>query len=121
MAKTKAEVAKRVLQKLGRLARGQAAFADDLKLAEDTYDAVYKMLQAPELLAPWPPAEDIPEEAYLPIVALVASMLTSEFRVTAEALAKIELDASQAKPQLRANAFEPWTSADDGPIEMEKL
>ena len=107
------------MQKLGRLARGQTAFADDLKLATDTYDAVYKMLQAPELLAPWPPDEDIPEEAYLPIVALVSALLTSEFRVTAEALAKIEFDAKEAKPQLRANTYEPWNSEDDGPVEIE--
>ena len=121
MAKTKQEVAKRVLQKLGRLARGQTAFADDLKLATDTYDAVYKTLQRPELLAPWPPDDDIPEEAYLPIVALVSAELTSEFRVTAEAQAKVVLDASGAKPQLRANVYTGWNSDDDGPIEIESF
>ena len=124
MAKTRQEIAKRVIQKLGRVGRGQTVFADDLKLALDTYDLVYAALQAPELLAPWPPDDNIPDEAYLPMVALVAAELLAEFRVSDRAAAKIQFDVDDnnpmgAKSQLRANSYEGYTSENDGPVKVE--
>ena len=44
---------------------------------------------------------------------------TLALHIAAEAQAKVVRDAAEAKPQLRANTYEPWNSEDDGPIESE--
>ena len=124
MAKSKEEIAKKVLQKLGALATGQVPSDADLQLAQDAYESVFQTLQAPELLAPWLEDDNIPENAVFPIVGLCAALLTNEFGVSGEDRQNILIYADSRTPngaysRLRANNYKEYDSDTDGPVEGE--
>lgn len=108
MAKAAEEVAEIALRMLGELGTGQTAPDADLRICTDSYAGIWQQLQSPELLATWAVDADIPDEAVMPIAALIASDVLPIFQPSANTVALVEAKAANAKPQLRANLTTPW-------------
>ncbi len=69
---TKAELATKVMQELGRLQAGQTINSDDSTLIQDAYDSMYLMLRDDHSVN-WGPDEDIPQQFEIPITALLSN------------------------------------------------
>jgi hypothetical protein len=78
---TRTELYTRTLQKLGTLAAGEVASADDAALIQTKYGSLYEQLQTLGLVA-WAATEDIPEYLAEPIVQMVAALNVDEFEIT---------------------------------------
>jgi len=93
---TKAELATKVLQKLGIVAQGQSPDSADSVIVEDAYDSAYYYLRACHLVT-WGGADEIPDGAVLPVRDFVASRVAEEFGKSrtydSERLAKHDLAA----------------------------
>lgn len=85
---------RRCLQRLGVLASGETASAEDRALVVETYESVYEEIQARiGTRAYWTASGDVPDELALPLATIVAYQLTDEFEVPMEKLMKLRSDA----------------------------
>lgn len=85
---------RRTLQRLGILASGETATADDRGIVEETYQAVYEEIQARiGTRAYWSIGGDVPDELALPLATIVAYQLADEFEVPMEKVLKLRSDA----------------------------
>ena len=80
MAKTKLEIAVKVLRKLGRLPDGQVAPASQTAIVEDSYDGLYSELEGRALVS-WSATDDIPDFAAHYIVILLCGRVADDFGV----------------------------------------
>lgn len=78
---TLVELHQRALQKLGRLATGQTADADDAAIIQTKYGSLYEQLQTLALLT-WAADETIPEWAAEAIVQMIAALSVDEFEIS---------------------------------------
>lgn len=96
---TKAQLAVKVLQKLGVLAAGDTADSNDQTLVEEAYDSAYQYLRSLHLVS-WGSSDDIPTYAVLPVRNYVASTIANDFgkqrSVEEERQSIIELAATLA-------------------------
>ena len=100
MPKTKQEIATEVLQEVGELATGQTPSDADARICRDKYDQVYSGLLSNKLVS-WGPDDSVPDDAVLPIVALVARSVTTIFGVSGTTLQDIAAKSSVAEGMLR--------------------
>lgn len=85
---------RRVLQRLGILASGETASAEDRALVEETYTAVYEEISARiGNRAYWSVTGEVPDELALPLATIVAFQLVDEFEVPVEKVMKLRSDA----------------------------
>lgn len=80
MAKTIAEIAQDVLQKLGRLPEGQTATSAQRKKVTDAYEGLYDELNKDSLVN-WSSADNIPEFAVYPVKTMLTGMVADDFGV----------------------------------------
>jgi hypothetical protein len=80
MAKTKTEIATKVLEELGRLPDGQVAPNSQIKKVKDAYDSLYGDLFNRSLVN-WTADGSIPEFAVYPIIQLTAARIARTFGV----------------------------------------
>lgn len=78
MAKTLKEVAKRVLQDLGRLPNGQVATAAQENIILDAYNGVYESLLNDEIVN-WASDDDVPDFAVRAVVTLLKGQVAEAF------------------------------------------
>ena len=100
MAKTKAQIAEKVLQKLGILESGETVDSDDQDIVTDKYDSIYGVLAADDKVS-WGSGDDIPTEAVTSIVSIVANDCLSEFIVSQDKQMIVERDYNRAMANLR--------------------
>jgi hypothetical protein len=85
---------RRALQRLGILASGETASAEDRALVVETYESVYEEINARVgTRAYWSVGGDVPDELALPLATIVAYQLTDEFEVPAEKAMKLRMDS----------------------------
>ena len=85
---------RRSLQRLGILASGETASAEDRALVVETYASVYEEIQARVgTRAYWSVGGDVPDELALQLATIVAYQLTDEFEVPIEKVMKLRADA----------------------------
>lgn len=80
MSKTILEIAKEVLQEIGRLPDGQVAPASQTKTVENAYNGLYEELLNNSLVN-WSANENIPEFATNPIIIILAGRVSGRFGV----------------------------------------
>lgn len=97
---TKAEIATKVLQKLTVIAADQTAATNDSTLVQEKYDSLYQLLKADDLVS-WGSTQDIPTEAVIPVVGLVARECLEEFTVPPNVATTIMLDEDRYRGQLK--------------------
>lgn len=97
---TIAEVAEKVLQKLGVLESGATADSDDTAITTAKYNSVYGILAAQDLVS-WGSADDIPTASVEPVVSIVADACLSEFIIPQDKQMIISRDSQRAYDQLR--------------------
>ena len=115
MPKTKQEIATEVLLEVGELATGQTPNDADAKICRDKYDQVYALLLNDRLVN-WGPDDSVPDEAVIPIVALVARTVTTIFGVGGQTLQDIKDKSSGSEAALR-NIMTNDYSHEDTPME----
>jgi len=106
MSKTLAEVAEKVLKKLGRLADGQVAPASQKKSVTDEYDGLYDELLNDGLVN-WAKADSIPDFAYNPICILLLGRVADDFGVPDKWSAR----ETQQRKKISAQISSPYVSA----------
>lgn len=116
------ELSTRVLQKLGVLASGEVADADDHSLIQTKYGSLYEQLQGLSLAA-WASNEDIPEYAAEAIVQMVAAICVDEFEISDPKRSALLLEGmlhmqppAQAEKALRKQLARAYVSS---PIQSE--
>jgi len=80
MARTKTEIATRVLKKLGRLPDGQVATASQKKTVTDEYDDLYQELLEDENVS-WSEDDDIPNNVARFIIVILLGRVAEDFGV----------------------------------------
>lgn len=100
MPKSKEEIAKEVLLEVGEYATTQTPSGADIKICTDKYDQVYALLLSKKLVS-WGPDDSVPEEAVLPIVAIVSRTVTTIFGVGGQTLQDIVAKAGISEAVLR--------------------
>ena len=100
MAKTKAEIAEKVLQKLGVLESGEAVDSDDQTIVEDKYDSWYAVLAADDKVS-WGSGDDIPNAAAASVVSIIANDCLTEFAIPQDKQMIIARDANIAMDNLK--------------------
>ena len=111
MAKTKAEIRDRALQKLGKLAAGQTAKGLDKDTVDDAYDQVYARLERRGLVS-WA-ADSVPDEFVEDIVAVIAFERSEG--VPQERYARLASDARRAQVNIAGTLSGHW----ENPREVE--
>ena len=114
MSKTIAEIAKEVLQEIGRLPDGQVAPASQVKTVEDAYTGLYDELLNDSLVN-WAIADDeIPEFATDPIIIMLAGRVAGKFGVpnqwrAAEPTMRLRLGKNISSPYVsQTTTFEDY-------------
>lgn len=102
---TKAEIATKVLQKLTVLDADETATTADSTLVQEKYDAIYPLLHALDLIS-WGSGADIPTEAVIPIVGLVARECIEEFSVPDKISISLINNEERYKDQLKTLEYE---------------
>jgi len=108
---TKTEIATKVLQKLTVLEADETPSTEDLTLVESKYDSVYPLLKSEDLVN-WGSGEDIPTQAVIPVVGLVARECIEEFTVLQQIMQSLMINEGRYKRQLKAleyNYYVPLT------------
>ena len=113
MAKTKAEIAEKGLQKLGVLESGETVDSADQTIVEDVYDSTYKILAAQDLVS-WGSGDDIPTEAVNPIVFIVAENCLTEFIIPQDKQMLVIRGAEKAMGQLKMLEFVDYVPDEEG-------
>lgn len=106
--KTKAEIAGRVLEKLGVKAQGQNASAQDQILAEEAVASVHAKLTDQRRIEF--DVELVPDWAWTPLIYLVARDLVDDFGISGERLQSILSSAARADRDLwdlQADNYDP--------------
>jgi len=110
MAKTRNEIALKVLYKAGRAAIGNTPNSALLKIAKEAYDARYTQLLKNGLVN-WALSGSVPEEAVTPIVLLVTIDCGDMLGMNEQRLQRMILQERLALKQL-AEAFAPTYEAE---------
>jgi hypothetical protein len=97
---TKTQIATKVLQKLTVLEADETADSNDLSLVEGKYDAIYPLLAARDSVS-WGSTDDIPVEAEIPVVGLVARECIEEFTVPQIVAQSLIINEDRYHNQLR--------------------
>ena len=85
---------RRSLQRLGILAAGETASAEDRALVAETYESLYEEIQARVgTRAYWSLGSDVPDELSLQLATIVAYQLSDEFEVPMEKVMKLRMEA----------------------------
>ena len=85
---------RRVLQRIGVLASGETASAEDRALVLETYASVYEEILARiGNRAYWSVSGDVPDELALPLASIVGYQLADEFELPMEKVMKLRADA----------------------------
>lgn len=100
MAVTRAQMANRILRRLGVLGTGQKAKSEDTSYALQAYDELYSQLE--ELgLAEWGATDDVPNEYVNDIVNWAAYNLIDDFKCSTQRYQRIQIASSRAEPNIR--------------------
>ena len=100
MAKTKAQVAEKVLQKLGVLESGETVDTDDQAIVTDKYDSWYQVLAADDKVT-WGSGDDIPTEAVASVVSIIANDCLTEFIIPQDKQILIARDSQTGMDNLK--------------------
>lgn len=101
MAKTKAQIAQRVLTKTNRVPIGETADANLTALVKEHYDEVYQELLQ-DGLVDWGSADSVPDHAVSLIVLLVTVRAADDLRVPEQRLQRLIAQVKPARKQLAA-------------------
>lgn len=103
---------RRSLQRLGILASGETASAEDRALVVETYESLYEEIQARVgTRAYWSLGGDVPDELALQLATIVAYQLTDEFEVPMEKVMKLRVDAEDGSDAAWAKVLSLTTRA----------
>lgn len=110
MTKTRSDLAQRALQRLGVVAAGQAASAEDMAIALAQVDPLYAELVSRDVMA-GVDMDAIPDEYFLPIADRLAAELGPDFGIqnvdvaSTEARLRRMFAGDYHSPVLRTNYF----------------
>lgn len=110
---TKAEIAIMVMQKLTKLAPGETITTDDSALIQAKYDSFYHILAAQNLVS-WGSTDDIPIQAEIPVVGLLAKECLNEFTIPARIAQDLLINEQNYKNILKMYEYQyyvPHTEA----------
>jgi hypothetical protein len=108
MAQTLATIYNRTLRRLGVLARGQTATAEDTADMVNAYAEVWARLDKRHL-AYWDDDDSVPNEHVNDVVALMAKSRLDDYGVDGERRVSILSDASQAEYNIAKITASPKT------------
>ena len=109
---TKSEIATKVLQKLTVLEADETKDTDDDTLVQGIYDSVYHILAAEDLVS-WGSGDDVPSNAVLPVVGLVARECIEEFTVPAQVAQGLILNEQRYKGMLSMLEHDDYVPEED--------
>ena len=101
---TKQDIRNQVLRRLKVLPAGQTADSEDASIVETAYDNLHALLTEREVIN-WGSSDDIPSEAVLPIVSLVADAVADEFLTKNDEQRRIRLRLEAYGQTGNAGAF----------------
>ena len=101
---TKQDIRNQVLRRLKVLPAGQTADSEDASIVETAYDNLHALLTEREVIN-WGASDDIPSEAVLPIVSLVADAVADEFLTKNDEQRRIRLRLEAYGQTGNAGAF----------------
>lgn len=116
MATDLATIYNRTLRRLGVLARGQTATAEDTDDMGQAYNEIYAWLDRHEITS-WDSTDDVPDEFVNDIVALMAFTRLDDYGVNAERRASITQAASTSRLNISKLQAAPLT----GETEIESF
>jgi len=106
----------RVLRKLGVLAAGQSASAEDVQTVTDKYAEVWAELDDRQVID-WYVTDDIPDERAIHMINIVAGQLTDEFSLDDLKAASIEGKAALSEGSVTSSE----NPVDGVPVKVDYL
>lgn len=108
---TTSQIRDKVLKRLGVLAVGQSATAEQAADIDAAYLELYGRLSIKNLVEWWS-ADDVPAQFVGPVVAMVARERAVEYGLSTERYARIQAEAIEAERELRRVLTAPYVSDD---------
>lgn len=114
MSASKTTIRNKALKKLGVLADGQTATAEQSASVEAAYDEVYARLDHIGLVV-WSSTEEVPDQYIAPIVALVAMERAEDYSIPDSRFQRLAVQAARAEMEIRRIMSGRWMN----PTEVE--